>query len=93
MLIDMSIGGCFAKYWDSHNLEKIYGKRVKYEHNYHDYMNQCESNSQLPWSYPNKAREIFNKWLIDEYVNGGKLSRFLAKKGIKYVAVCKEQQR
>jgi hypothetical protein len=81
--LDISVGLCFSRYWKDHNLEDKYGERKRYDHNYPDYMRQSLSNSQTPWCYPIAAKDEFDQWLINDYVNKGKLRSFLIKKGIK----------
>ncbi|WP_146220740.1 hypothetical protein [Gluconacetobacter entanii] len=52
---DISVGKGWGIYWDSNGLDKKFGVRVKYEHNYPSYYPQAASNPQKPWAYPNEA--------------------------------------
>lgn len=65
---DISVGLSWGKYWSNNNLDEIYGKRIKYTHNYPAYYPQSTSNPQEPWAYPNKSLPFFRKWFEFEYI-------------------------
>lgn len=65
---DISIGQRWSSFWKQHNLEVIYGARLRYEHNYPAYFPQAASNPQLPFCYPDDALGEFRKWVREEYV-------------------------
>jgi hypothetical protein len=47
---DISVGICWGDYWNKNGLDKSYGPRKKYEHNFPAYYPQEASNPQLPWA-------------------------------------------
>ncbi|WP_084112572.1 hypothetical protein [Belnapia moabensis] len=65
---DISVGIAWAKYWNSENLEVLYGNRIKYEHNYPNYFPQSASNPQSPYCYPDEALGEFRKWIREAYI-------------------------
>lgn len=65
---DISIGQHWSKYWETMDLERHYGKRTKFQHNYPDYFRQAKSNPQDIWVYPVSAIGAFRIWLQNEYV-------------------------
>ncbi|MGV7206160.1 hypothetical protein, partial [Xanthomonas citri] len=65
---DISVGLAWSKYWSENNLEKKYGKRTHYEHNYPDYYPQSMSNPQRPNAYPDAALPLFRQWFRQDYL-------------------------
>ncbi len=65
---DISVGKCWGDHWTRSGLDLIYGKRIKYEHNYPSYYPQSASNPQLPWAYPDEALAEFRRWFRHEYL-------------------------
>lgn len=65
---DISVGKCWGDHWTKSGLEKTYGARIKYEHNYPAYYPQAASNPQQPWAYPNEALAEFRRWFRHEYL-------------------------
>lgn len=76
---DISVGIHWGKFWNSENLEVIYGERRTYEHNYPAYFPQAASNPQLPHCYPDDALGEFRKWVREHYLQQ-KLAPYLNKK-------------
>lgn len=76
---DISVGIHWGKFWNSENLEVIYGPRRTYEHNYPAYFPQAASNPQLPHCYPDDALGEFRKWVREQYLPQ-KLPPYLSKK-------------
>lgn len=68
VVLDISIGIAWSKYWVDNNLEAKYGARKRYEHFYPDYFPQAKSNPQEPYAYPDAALAEFRRWLRAEYV-------------------------
>ena len=67
-LPDISVGSAWGKFWTENELEKEFGPRIKYEHNYPSYYPQAESNPQRPWAYPDAALPVFRRWFRGEYL-------------------------
>nr|WP_315259157.1 hypothetical protein [uncultured Duganella sp.] len=65
---DISVGLGWAKYWKDNQLEKKFGDRVIYEHNYPDYYPQALSNPQKPNAYPDAALPLFRQWFRETYL-------------------------
>lgn len=65
---DISVGLAWSKYWNTENLEILYGARIKYEHNYPLYFQQAASNPQTPYAYPDEALHEFRKWVKTHYL-------------------------
>ena len=49
---DISVGRAWSEHWNGCALEKRFGDRRPYEHNYPHYFPQAASNPQTPWCYP-----------------------------------------
>lgn len=83
---DISIGRCWSDHWSKGQLAAKFGERLDYEHNYPAYYPQAVSNPQTPWAYPEAALGEFKRWLREDYIRGGKLTKYIkgqvAKKGI-----------
>lgn len=65
---DISVGLGWAKYWKDNQLEKKFGDRVVYEHNYPNYYPQALSNPQKPNAYPDAALPLFRQWFRETYL-------------------------
>ena len=65
---DISVGIAWGKFWQANKLDKKYGPRQRYEHNYPDYYPQSASNPQTPWAYPDEALPLFRRWFKSEYL-------------------------
>lgn len=74
---DISVGLAWSKYWKDSGLDAIYGERIHYQHNYPEYFPQAKSNPQEPWCYPETALGEFRRWLRDNYIKGGKFSKYI----------------
>jgi hypothetical protein len=77
LVVDISIGQHWSKYWSDSGLEFIHGDRVKYPHRYPDTHPQAKSNPQESWCYPLAALGNYREWLQDTYIEGGKFSNYL----------------
>jgi hypothetical protein len=77
---DISVGIIWGKYWTTENLDKRFGERIKFSHNYPDYFPQAESNPQIPWCYPEMALGEFRRWLRENYIADGKFANYLKDK-------------
>jgi hypothetical protein len=80
LVVDISIGIHWSRYWDENGLAKQFGGRAKYPHRYPDTHPQAFSNPQESWCYPLAALGEFRNWLQDIYIEGGKFSTYLAGK-------------
>lgn len=65
---DLSVGQLWGRYWTDNSLEKLYGERTRYEHNYPSYYPQALSNPQKPNAYPDAALPAFRRWFREEYL-------------------------
>jgi hypothetical protein len=65
---DISVGIRWGKHWTAENLDAVYERRIKYEHNYPNYFPQAASNPQQPYCYPDEALPEFRQWIRDEYI-------------------------
>lgn len=68
MILDISVGGCWAAHWGSMGLERTFGPRMKFPHYYPGYFPQSYSNPQEAWCYPEDALPTFKRWLREIYV-------------------------
>lgn len=73
---DISVGKAWSSYWESENLEKEHGQRIKYPHDYPPYYPQAKSNPQPSYAYPDSALGTFRSWLKDNYITS-KLPTYL----------------
>jgi hypothetical protein len=76
-VVDISVGQYWSRFWDDDALAERFGARAKYPHRYPDTHPQSQSNPQESWCYPLAALGAFREWLQDEYIEGGKFSRYL----------------
>lgn len=67
-LPDISVGIAWGKFWQEAELERKFGPRVKYDHNYPSYYPQSASNPQTPWAYPDNALPLFRRWFKNVYL-------------------------
>jgi hypothetical protein len=65
---DISVGQCWGAHWNDSQFDGLYGRRVKFQHNYPLYYPQAASNPQLPWAYANEALPEFRRWFRQEYL-------------------------
>ena len=68
VILDISVGSCWGKYWRENELEVDFGPRMKFPHFYPSYFPQHWSNPQDAHCYPEDALPTFKRWLRDEYV-------------------------
>jgi hypothetical protein len=68
MILDISVGSCWARHWKEKNLEATYGPRASFPHNYPRYFPQAWSNPQGANCYPEDAIPAFKRWLREVYV-------------------------
>jgi hypothetical protein len=87
---DGSVGLCWGKYWTDNQLEKEFGARVKYAHNFPEYFPQALSNPQEAWCYPDEALPLFKKWFKAEYIFN-KFPDYLLRK-VKNLSLTHEQK-
>jgi hypothetical protein len=80
MVVDISIGQCWSKYWTETGLAGYYGARAKYPHCYPESHPQSKANPHESWCYPLAALGHYREWLQDTYIEGGKFSGYLAGK-------------
>jgi len=84
LVVDISIGTHWSKYWSEQRLSESFGERTKYPHRYPDSHPQSKSNPQESWCYPLAALGAYREWLQDYYLGAGKFKKYLegkAKKG------------
>lgn len=74
---DGSVGSHWSKYWGEGELEKNYGARLKWDHNYPDYFPQAKSNPQPAWCYPETALPEFRRWMRENYIGDGKFTKYI----------------
>jgi hypothetical protein len=77
MVVDISVGQSWSKYWDENNLSAEYGDRCKYPHRYPSDHPQALSNPQESWCYPLAALGRYREWLQDEYIGKGRFKNYL----------------
>lgn len=77
IVVDVSIGQHWSKFWVDENMGAEYGERARYPHHYPDSHPQAKSNPQDSWCYPLSALGRFRVWLQDTYIEGGKFSTYL----------------
>lgn len=80
MVVDISIGQHWSKYWDASGFNERFGGRDKYPHRYPDDHPQSKSNPQESWCYPLDALGEYRRWLQDDYIDGGKFRGYLSGK-------------
>ncbi|TAU80480.1 hypothetical protein ELI41_29690 (plasmid) [Rhizobium leguminosarum] len=65
---DISVGSHWGRHWTDGGLERRFGERIKFEHNYPNYYPQSMSNPQTPWAYPDEALPEFRRWFREVYL-------------------------
>lgn len=70
MILDLSVGGCWGRYWTKHGLGEKYGDRASFDHHYPRYFPQAWSNPQKAHCYPEDALPAFRRWLREVYMPG-----------------------
>lgn len=68
ILLDISVGQHWSKFWVKEGLETRYGVRARYAHHFPPYWAQSLSNPQTPYCYPEEALGAFKRWLREVYV-------------------------
>lgn len=80
MVVDISIGTVWSRYWSENGYDALYGTRSKYPHRYPSDHPQALSNPQESWCYPIAALGEYRRWLQDDYLEGGKFKSYLQNK-------------
>lgn len=70
MILDLSVGGCWGRYWTKQKLGEKFGDRAYFDHNYPRYFPQSWSNPQKAHCYPEDALPTFRRWLREIYMPG-----------------------
>ena len=65
---DISVGLLWGKFWNDCELEKQFGKRRSWSHNFPPYYRQAKSNPQAACAYPNEALAEFRNWFSNTYL-------------------------
>ena len=68
VILDLSVGGCWGRHWTASNLDKEFGQRALFPHNYPKYFPQSWSNPQDAWCYPEDAIPTFKRWMREVYI-------------------------
>jgi hypothetical protein len=68
MILDISVGSCWAAHWKAEKLHEKFGEHAKFPHYYPGYFAQSLSNPQPANCFPEDAIPTFNRWLRDVYV-------------------------
>lgn len=74
---DISVGRAWSEHWKGCALEKRFGGRREFEHNYPSYFPQAASNPQKPWCYPEAALGEFRRWFRETYIGAGKFAAYV----------------
>jgi hypothetical protein len=77
LVVDISIGQHWSRYWADNSLDGTYGLRQKYPHRYPEDHPQALSNPQESWCYPLAALGHYREWLQNVYIEGGKFGAYL----------------
>ena len=80
VVVDISIGQHWSKFWTDNALDLVYGDRAKYPHCYPESHPQSKSNPQESWCYPLAALGHYREWLQSHYIEGGKFAKYLSGK-------------
>jgi hypothetical protein len=67
-IADISVGQHWGRHWTESELDKKFGERIEYEHNYPNYYPQALSNPQKPKAYPDAALPLFRQWFKQVYL-------------------------
>lgn len=65
---DISVGQAWSKHWVASNLDKEFGERQKFPHEFPPDFRQSAGGTQDAWIYPMNALGEFRVWLYDFYV-------------------------
>lgn len=68
MILDLSVGGCWGRFWIKQGFAEKYGDRATFDHNYPSYFPQSWSNPQSAHCYPEEALPAFRRWMRDVYM-------------------------
>jgi len=68
MILDISVGQHWAKYWKDNDLESEFGGHQYFDHNYPSYFPQSWSNPQAAACYPDAGIPAFRKWMREIYL-------------------------
>lgn len=77
VVVDISIGQHWSRYWMDSDASALYGERCRFPHRYPDSHPQARSNPQDSWCYPLAALGAYREWLQSAYIEGGKFSTYL----------------
>lgn len=77
MVVDISIGQHWSRYWEERGLDAHFGPRQRYPHCYPDSHPQSKANPHESWCYPIDALGSFRVWMQDIYVGEGKFAKYL----------------
>lgn len=80
VVVDISIGQHWSKFWTDNQMDAAYGQRAKYQHNYPETHPQAKANPHESWCYPVSALGEYRTWLQDTYIEGGIFGAYLKKK-------------
>lgn len=68
ILLDISVGQHWSKYWIKEGLSEKFGDRQRYNHYFPKYWAQSLSNPQTPYCYPEDALGSFKRWMRETYI-------------------------
>ncbi|MDR7101547.1 KilA-N domain-containing protein [Croceicoccus sp. BE223] len=68
MILDISVGLHWSKYWKEQDLEASFGERQYFDHYYPEMFSQAFSNPQVASCYPDEALAVFRRWVREVYV-------------------------
>jgi hypothetical protein len=57
-----------GKHWLDDDLDRQFGTRIKYEHEYPPNFPQSASNPQPVWCYPDASLPEFRRWAREHYI-------------------------
>jgi hypothetical protein len=77
VVVDISIGQHWSKFWCDNKMDGTYGVRTKYAHCYPDSHPQAKANPHESWCYPLSALGDYREWLQGTYIEGGKFAAYL----------------
>lgn len=80
---DISVGITWAKFWKDNELDKTFGERIQFAHNYPPYYPQAKANPQPAHAYPELALGVFRQWLRTNYIEN-KFPKYLLDKAKKH---------
>lgn len=74
---DISVGQAWSAHWKKTDGDARYGERIRYPHDYPPSFPQSAAGTKEPWAYPEMALGEFSKWMRENYIGGGRLSRYV----------------